>query len=208
MSKNKQKSENDNKSENFNLKSIKYGLLQQQSDFIKINDLFNNYFQKTNPNIIKNSHKSYEFSLDKLENSSFSFEIIPEEEIKNLYNICHFFNFFLIFIDIQSSESLKILESYIDRLIDCSQDNNKKSYIFGIYKDSNSIKYKDERITTILNCKGIDYEYFEINADAEEEFPKIIDYLIEDSKELLEEIDFEDIHNKYGRDKGKSCLII
>ena len=208
MSNQKGKSGYNNKSENFNVATIKYGILQQQSDFIKINELFNNYFQKSNPNIIKNSLKSYEFSLDKLDNINFNFELIPEVEIKNLYNIYNFFNFFLIFIDIQSSESLTILESYIDRLIDCSQDNTKKSYIFGMYKDKNSIKNKEERITTILNCKGVDYEYSEFNVDAIDEFPKIIDYLIGDSKEIMEEIDFEDIHNKFGRDKGKSCIII
>ena len=208
MSNQNGKSGYNNKSENFNVATIKYGILQQQSDFIKINELFNNYFQKSNPNIIKNSPKCYEFSLDKLDNINFNFELIPEVEIKNLYNIYNFFNFFLIFIDIQSSESLTILESYIDRLIDCSQDNTKKSYIFGMYKDKNSIKNKEERITTILNCKGVDYEYSEFNVDAIDEFPKIIDYLIGDSKEIMEEIDFEDIHNKFGRDKGKSCIII
>ena len=208
MSNQNGKSGYNNKSENFNVATIKYGILQQQSDFIKINELFNNYFQKSNPNIIKNSLKCYEFSLDKLDNINFNFELIPEVEIKNLYNIYNFFNFFLIFIDIQTSESLTILESYIDRLIDCSQDNTKKSYIFGMYKDKNSIKNKEERITTILNCKGVDYEYSEFNVDAIDEFPKIIDYLIGDSKEIMEEIDFEDIHNKFGRDKGKSCIII
>ena len=208
MSIQKGNSENNKKSIDFSINSIKYGLLQQKSDIIKINELFNNFFQKENPNIIKNTPNSYEFTLDKLENINFNFEIIPEEELKNIYNIYHYFNFFLILIDIQSSDSLKILESYIDRLIDCSQDNTKKSYIFGVYKNSNSIIYKDERITTILNCKGIDYEYFEINADIIDEFSKFVYYLIEDSKDLMEEIDFEDINNKYRKDKGKSCLII
>ena len=207
MSNKNEKSENNNKSIDSNKKTIKYGILQQKSDIIKINDLFNIYFEKINPNIIKNSEKGYEFSLDKFENINFIFELIPEEELKNIYNIYNYFNFFLIFIDIQSSASLKILELYIDRLIDCSQYNTKKSYIFGVYKNENSIINKDEQITTILNCKGIDYEYSEININLIEEFPNGVEYLIEDSKEIMEEIEFEDIHNKYDRDKGKSCLI-
>ena len=207
MSNKNEKSENNNKSIDSNKKTIKYGILQQKSDIIKINDLFNIYFEKINPNIIKNSEKGYEFSLDKFENINFIFELIPEEELKNIYNIYNYFNFFLIFIDIQSSASLKILELYIDRLIDCSQYNTKKSYIFGVYKNENSIINKDEQITTILNCKGIDYEYSEININLIEEFPKGVEYLIEDSKEIMEEIEFEDIHTKFGRDKGKSCLI-
>ena len=207
MSNKNEKSENNNKSIDSNKKTIKYGILQQKSDIIKINDLFNIYFKKINPNIIKNSEKGYEFSIDKLENINFIFEIIPEEELKNIYNIYNYFNFFLIFIDIQSSTSLKTLELYIDRLIDCSQYNTKKCYIFGVYKNENSIINKDEQITTILNCKGIDYEYSEININLCDEFPKGVEYLIEDSKEIMEEIEFEDIHNKFGRDKGKSCLI-
>ena len=41
-----------------------------------------------------------------------------------------------------------------------------------------------------------------------EDFPKGMEYLVEDSKDLMEEIEFEELHNKNGRDKGKSCQII
>ena len=208
MSKKNENAEKNIKSSNPDKKSIKYGILYQNSDLININDLFNIYLDKEKPNIIKNTNKGYEFSLEKYENLYFHFEIIPEEELKNIYNIYSFFNFFLIFVDIQSTACKKILESYINSLIDCSQDNTKKSYIFGVYKDGNSIINKDEQITTILNCKGIDYEYSEININLNEQFPKGVDYLIEDSQEIMEEIEFEEIHNKFNRDKGKSCIII
>ncbi len=202
------KNENTDKPRDANLKTIKYGMLYQKSTLLNINELFNIYFDKIKPNVLKNTPKSYEFIVNKYENISFNFDIIPEEEIPNLYNIYNYFNFFMIFTDIQSTASLKILESYIDRLIDCSEDNTKKCYIFGIYKDSNNIINKDEQITTILNCKGIDYEYSEININLNEDFSKGVEYILEDSKEIMEEIEFEELHNKNGKNPGKSCLIL
>ena len=202
------KNENTDKPRDPNLKTIKYGMLYQKSTLLNINELFNIYFDKIKPNVLKNTPKSYEFIVNKYENISFNFDIIPEEEIPNLYNIYNYFNFFMIFTDIQSTASLKILESYIDRLIDCSEDNTKKCYIFGIYKDSNNIINKDEQITTILNCKGIDYEYSEININLNEDFSKGVEYILEDSKEIMEEIEFEELHNKNGKNPGKSCLIL
>jgi hypothetical protein len=189
-------------------KKIKYGILFQKSDNLKINELFNNYFDTNKPNIIKNEPKDYEFNLDKYENLNFSFIVITEEEIKNIYKIYNYFNFFLIFIDIQSTASVRILELYVNQLIDCSPDNTKKSYIFGVYKDEKEIINKDEKITIMLNCKGIDYEYSEINIKKNEDFPKGMEYIIEDSKEIMEETEFQEIHNKLGRDKGKSCEIM
>ncbi len=191
-----------------NKKTIKYGIMRQITENINLSKLFNIYFDKIKPNVLKNTPKSYEFIVNKYENISFNFDIIPEEEIPNLYNIYNYFNFFMIFTDIQSTASLKILESYIDRLIDCSEDNTKKCYIFGIYKDSNNIINKDEQITTILNCKGIDYEYSEININLNEDFSKGVEYILEDSKEIMEEIEFEELHNKNGKNPGKSCLIL
>ena len=39
-----------------------------------------------------------------------------------------------------------------------------------------------------------------------EDFPKGMIYIVEDSKEIIEEN--EELGNKYGRDQGKSCQII
>ena len=191
-----------------NNKSINIGIITQQSDIISIHDLFNSYFDITKPNIIKNEKNNYEFSLDEINDRNFHFSVITEENMSRIIDIYNFFNFFLLFIDIQSTTSLKVLEIYIDQLIDCSQDNTKKCYIFGMYKDTNKIINKDEQITNILNLKGIDYEYSEININIDEGFLKGIQYIIQDSKEIMEEIEFQDIHLKYNRDKGKSCLVM
>ena len=158
--------------ENLNQKTLKYGILSHNSDLININELFNIYFEAIKPNILKNDPKEYSFNLNNFENVIFSFNLMKEEEMKNIYELYHIFDFFLIFIDIQSSACIKILELYINQIIDCSKDNTKKSYIFGIYKDEDKIINKDEKITTILNCKGIDYEYSEINIKKKRRFSK------------------------------------
>lgn len=61
-------------------------------------------------------------------------------------------------------------------MIGRSEDITKKSYIFGAFKDSNKIVSKDEKISAILNCKGIDYEYSEIDIELKEDFPKGVEY--------------------------------
>ena len=189
-------------------KTIKYGIFSQNTDIINIKELFKIYFEKSQVNVIKNNEKSYEFSFNENDKLSFNFGIIPEKEYGNLFKIYSYFHFFLVFINIQTTESVNKLEVIIDSLIDCSEENIKKCYIFGVYKDKNLIANKDERITTLLNSKGVDYEYSEININMTEDFPKGMEYLIEDSKDLMEEKEFEELHNKNGRDKGKSCQII
>jgi hypothetical protein len=195
--------------------SIKYGIIYQNSDIIHIKDYFNSYFEKEKPNIIKNTDKGFEFSrVDENNNNNnnntkvFCFSVLTESDMKKIYDLYNYFNFFLIFIDIQSNEDLTYLESIIDKLIDCSEDNTKKCYIFGFFNNENKSINKDEQITNILNCKGIDYEYSEININSNEEFPKGIEYIIEDSKEIMEEIEIQEVNNKRDKNQAKSCQII
>ena len=183
--------------------SIRYGILYQKSDIINIDKLFNDYFNKVKPNIISNTSKRYEFSLVKYGNLNFVFEIIIIEEIKLIYNK---YNFFLIFIDIQSTSSLKTIALFLDQIIDCNEDNSKKCYIFGVYTDEKNITFKDEKIASLINSKKIYYEYSEININIEGKFPKGMEYIIGDSKEMQEELEFAERYNQC--DKGKSCNII
>ena len=202
MSKNK-----DKKKEEKEIKSIKFGIIVQNTNFININELFQFYFNKANPNIIKNELNEYEFTINDNDDLHYIYRVIPENAMKNLVSIYNSLNFFLIFIDIESSTALKNLESYIDLLISCSDDITKKSYIFGAYKDSKKIINKDEKISSILNCKGIDYEYSEININLDEDFPKGVEYILEDSKDIMEEYRIEEIRNKLEKDKDRSCDI-
>ena len=181
----------------------------QKIQLSKGSKIFKGYFDKIKPNIIKNNEKNYEFSFDDIKNVNFNFLEISEERMKKIYDIYKFFQFFLIFIDIQSTASRKVLESFVDKLIDCSPDSTKKCYIFGVYKEEDKIVNKEEQIITILNSKGIDYEYATIDNNFNENFPKGLEYLIRDSTEIMEEISFEERDNyKFGKDKGRSCQII
>ena len=200
MSSKKNQEEND-------IKSIKYGIIYQNSPIIKISELFQFYIEKSKPNIIKKEENEYEFTLNDNKNLHYSFTVITEEAMKNLSTIYSNINFFLIFIDIQNKESLQNLEQYIDKLIACSETITKKSYIFGAYKKSNKIIYKDEKISAILNCKGVDYEYSEIDINLNEDFPKGVAYIIEDSKEIIEESKYEEMKDNLEKDKARSCVI-
>ena len=195
------------KTEEKEIKSIKYGIIYQNTSNIKIDELFKFYFEKANSNIIKNEEKEYEFTLSETEDLHFIFKVITEEAMKNIIPIYQSLDFFLIFVDIQSTSALKCLEKYIDSLIACSDDITKKCYIFGAFKDNNLIVNKDEKISSILNCKGIDYEYSEININLNEDFPKGVEYIIEDSKEIIEEMKCEEELGDLDKNKAKSCLI-
>ena len=59
----------------------------------------------------------------------------------------------------ESNNALDCLEAYVDRLISCSEEITKKCYIFGAYKDEKKIIHKDEKISSILNCKGMTFWY-------------------------------------------------
>ena len=202
------KNSNNQPSEKGEIKSIKYGIISQNSTLIKISDLFKYYFEKSNAIIIKNEEKEYEFTLESHKDIHYIFRVLNEEAMKNILHLYSSLNFFLIFIDIQSTVALKNLENYVDKLISCSQDITKKSYIFGAFKESNLIVNSDEKISTILNCKGIDYEYSEININLNEDFPKGMEYIIEDSKEIMEEMKSEEILDKREQDKQRSCIIV
>ena len=195
-------------SEKNELKAIKYGIISQNSTLIKINELFKYYFEKSNAIVIKNEEREFEFTLEKNKDLHYIFRVLNEEAMKNIFQLYASLNFFLIFIDIQSTVALKNLENYVDKLIACSQDITKKSYIFGAYKDEKLIVNNDEKINTILNCKGIDYEYSQININLHEDFPKGVEYIIEDSKEIMEEMKSDEILEKIESEKQRSCTIL
>lgn len=57
----------------------------------------------------------------------------------------------------ESNNALDCLEAYVDRLISFNEEITKKCYIFGAYKDEKKIIHKDEKISSILNCKGMTF---------------------------------------------------
>ena len=187
------------------IRKIRFGIIIQNSPFIKINELFELYFEKSKPIIIKKEQNEYEFTLNEDKNFRLIFDILTDELMGKIQQIYSSFNFFMIFIDIQNSTALKNLENDINKLTAYSYETMKKFYIFGAFQENNLIVNKKEKINTILNCKGIDFEYSELNINSNEDFQKRMELVIEDIKEILEEQESEEIKNKMEGERLKSC---
>ena len=187
------------------IRKIRFGIIIQNSPFIKINELFELYFEKSKPIIIKKEQNEYEFTLKEDQNFRLIFDILTDELMEKIQQIYSSFNFFMIFIDIQNSTALKNLENDINKLTAYSYDTMKKFYIFGAFQENNLIVNKKEKINTILNCKGIDFEYSELNINSNEDFLKRMELVIEDIKEILEEQESEEFKNKMEGERLKSC---
>ena len=187
------------------IRKIRFGIIIQNSPFIKINELFELYFEKSKPIIIKKEQNEYEFTLKEDQNFRLIFDILTDELMEKIQQIYSSFNFFMIFIDIQNSTALKNLENDINKLTAYSYDTMKKFYIFGAFQENNLIVNKKEKINTILNCKGIDFDYSELNINSNEDFQKRMELVIEDIKEILEEQESEEFKNKMEGERLKSC---
>ena len=187
------------------IRKIRFGIIIQNSPFIKINELFELYFEKSKPIIIKKEQNEYEFTLNEDKNFRLIFDILTDELMGKIQQIYSSFNFFMIFIDIQNSTALKNLENDINKLTAYSYETMKKFYIFGVFQENNLIVNKKEKINTILNCKGIDFEYSELNINSNEDFQKRMESVIEDIKEILEEQESEEFKNKMEGERLKSC---
>jgi len=187
------------------IRKIRFGIIIQNSPFIKINELFELYFEKSKPIIIKKEQNEYEFTLKEDQNFRLIFDILTDELMEKIQQIYSSFNFFMIFIDIQNSTALKNLENDINKLTAYSYDTMKKFYIFGAFQENNLIVNKKEKINTILNCKGIDFDYSELNINSNEDFQKRMELVIEDIKEILEEQESEEFKNKIEGERLKSC---
>ena len=187
------------------IRKIRFGIIIQNSPFIKINELFELYFEKSKPIIIKKEQNEYEFTLKEDQNFRLIFDVLTDELMEKIQQIYSSFNFFMIFIDIQNSTALKNLENDINKLTAYSYDTMKKFYIFGAFQENNLIVNKKEKINTILNCKGIDFEYSELNINSNEDFQKRMELVIEDIKEILEEQESEEFKNKMEGERLKSC---
>ena len=187
------------------IRKIRFGIIIQNSPFIKINELFELYFENSKPIIIKKEQNEYEFTLKEDKNFRLIFDILTDELMGKIQQIYSSFNFFMIFIDIQNSTALKNLENDINKLTAYSYETMKKFYIFGAFQENNLIVNKKEKINTILNCKGIDFDYSELNINSKEDFQKRMELVIEDIKEILEEQESEEFKNKMEGERLKSC---
>ena len=152
-------SNNNQNSKKNEITSIRFGIIIQNSSLVKIDELFELYFQKSNPIVIKKEKIEYEFSPNENKDLRLIFNILTDDVMKNIQQIYSSFNFYIIFMDIQNSSALKNLEKDINKLISCSDDILTKFYIFGVFQEEDLIVIKDEKISTILNCKGGDASF-------------------------------------------------
>ena len=190
-------------------KSIKYGLIAQESPYIKVYELFNSYFSYSKPNSYKiKDENHYEFCH----------QLFPDktETINNLRNFEKIFekyenlNFFLVFIDIQSSKSIDFIDNAINAVIDAGDNNNiKKCYIFGFYKDDNNPKIPEEKIITILEAKEIDYYYCKYKDGEIDKFTKTMEGIVKDCNNIMIEKYLNQKHSELALDQSKSrCIVL
>ena len=140
--------------------AIKYGLIVSNPSKINAKYIFNTYFQTLSSNnyqIKRENH--YEFTAQNCQNLTISIMIISNiDKIKEKYSTV---NFFMLFIDMEDLNVINFLDKSLDTIISADDDFNKKCYILGFYAKDRKIVSND-RITNIIEAKGIDYYFTDI----------------------------------------------
>ena len=189
------------------IKEIKFGILSQETQNLNTNTLFNSYLSNSKPksSTIKNNH-TFEFIPENYPNLNII--IYQVTDLKKIYETFNWYNSFMILIDIETKNCSKELEKIVDCILDASEQEQKKCYVLGFYKDKKQILVSEKQINSLLEVKGIEFEYSEINIDAEEDFVKIMNYVIMDGLNILmENIVFEQNH-KLDYDQSQSkCTV-
>ena len=187
---------------------IKIGLLSQESSYINVNDIFNSYFEKSKPNHCEIKDKNrYQFSLLNLPQILIS--IYHFKSIEEINNNNKLYNFYLIFIDLHNSNTYSYLEKVIDIIMETDDNNfNKKSYIYGFFQSKENDKLSEDKITGILESKGIEYYYNEIKINDIESFSKLIEMTINDCNTILIEKYLAQKHSELLTDTSNSRCIL
>ena len=184
--------------------TIKFGLISQESTYINVFDLINSYLKNSktsNYNIKDENH--YEFSPHSL--PTITINIYKLKKIENIIEKYQYFNFFMIFIDAQNSNTNDFLEKAVDTIVDAGENNyNKKCYILGFFKEENNEIIPEEKITTILEAKGIDYYYCQNKDDDIKNFTKSLDRIINDSNTIMVEKYLDQKHSELILDHSNS----
>ena len=112
--------------------------------------------------------------------------------------------------DIQKDSTIKELSSILDSILEASDYETRKIYIFGFYQGPLVPEMKEDKITKIIDAKGIDYEYFELDARDVEEFSKVMEYVVKESLESEANLKKEGKHSDVyiGFDASRSKCII
>ena len=186
---------------------IKYGLISSDFKNINIKELFISYFKTLKEDkykIKKENH--YEFTIPNFPNLTISIVISTLEKISKILST---FNFFILFIDMEDSNIINFLDNIIDTIISKEENCfNKKFFIFGFSKNKSVIS--NERATTIIEAKGIEYYFGEIKIDENlgNKFKKMIELIINDSNNIMVEKYLDHKHSELIPDNSKSSCII
>lgn len=201
-------SSNINNTNNEKIKQIKFGVLSQETKNLNAHSLITSYLShsKIKSSTIKNEN-TFEFIPEKYANLSII--IYQITDFKKIFELFNWFNAFIILTDIESKNCSEELEKIVDCILDASEREGKKCYVLGFYKDKKNILINEKQIDTLLEVKSVEFEYSEINIDAEEDFVKIMDYIITDGVNIMmENMVFEQNH-KLDYDQSQSkCIII
>ncbi len=189
--------------------SLKYGLISQPKSNINPSEIINSYLEVVKPEkYIKKDEFHYEFSI-----SSFSQLTISINNLRKIQNIIEKysrFDFLIIFIDIQNTNCIDFLEKSVDTFIDAGESSYimKKCYIFGFFQDDDKKAVPEEKITTIIDAKGLEYFYFQMKNDDIEKFRKIMEKIIGESNTILVEKFLDQKHSELVLDNSNSkCSI-
>ena len=197
---------NNNKSKKTN--SIKFGLISQDKSHINVYDLINFYFKNSKPiKYLLKDEFHYEFCPTSYPDLTITINNL--RKIENIMGKYDLFNFFIIFIDIQNSNCIDFLEKAIDVIIDAGENTyNKKCFIFGFYKDNEKKKIPEEKITIIIEAKGIEYYYCQLKIDEIDNFSKIMERVINNCNTIMIEKFLDQKHSELVLDNSNSkCYI-
>lgn len=190
-------------------KNIKIGIIAQNTNSLNVYSLFNTYFGFSKPkhSNIKSEHY-FEFVPSFDEEISVALRHVTE--FAKVYETYKWFNTFIIMIYIQDKNALTELEKIVNCIMNASEKDAKKCYVFGFFEDESNDNLPEVKITTMLDAKGIDYEYTDLNINETAQFTKVMEYVVNDScdivkNKMLHEKEKKDVHND---DKSKShCFI-
>lgn len=200
-------SSNINNTKNEEINEIKFGVLSQETQNLNATSLFTSYLSnsKTKLVVIKNDY-NYEFIPDKYQNLTITINHI--KNLRKIFELYNRYNAFIILIDIQTKNCLEELSKIIDCVLDATETDKKKCYVLGFNKDKKEILVNEKQVNDLLELKTVEFEYSEIYIDAQEDFAKIMDYIIMDQMNIImENSNFE--QNKLGYDQSQSkCIII
>ena len=164
-------------------KVIKFGVISEAPPTLNTTSLFTTLFNYIKPKTyqIKSEHH-----LEYSPTSFPSLSIILKQfsHLDRLYEVFNTFNTFLLMVDIQKETAIKNLSYLLDKILEATDYETPKLYIFGFYQGELVKENKEEKVTKMIDAKGIDYEYFELDVRDVEEFSKVMDYLVKETVEI------------------------